>query len=283
MPKLQDLPFLMQLLDDEDPDVRQQVRQQLGAWGGNLETVTAPYWDQLSDPQMEVLRGVSEQIRHSNFHTFWEEWLEDLAHPRGLYLACEALADRMTDFGKPPFRLLMEDMVVLFKTAYPQPTFEDLMKFLFVQQGFHAPKGPFHQLDNSLLGQVILRKEGTQISLCAIAMILAQEVGLELHGVNIPGHFMMAHASEDGWVIRDPFRSGHPLPESLETYLIRRLEQSGLDWPDIFSPAANMVSRMLRNLAHAADKSQDKEHKALFDQWLLDLQGAMEIEPDELS
>jgi regulator of sirC expression with transglutaminase-like and TPR domain len=68
---------------------------------------------------------------------------------------------------------------------------------------------------NSLMDRVLERRLGLPISLCVLAIHLAERCGVELQGISFPGHFLVGVELEPGagsephvW---DPFRGGRRL------------------------------------------------------------------------
>lgn len=62
---------------------------------------------------------------------------------------------------------------------------------LFVEQGFRGDVDDYHHEDNSLLDRVLERRRGMPITLAATMMAVGSRVGLGLHGIAMPGHFLV--------------------------------------------------------------------------------------------
>lgn len=78
-------------------------------------------------------------------------------------------------------------------------------------------RGDIHNYEdprNSLMDRVLERRRGLPISLCVLAIHLAERCGVELRGVSFPGHFLVGlQLEEDGVdpLVWDPFRGGRRL------------------------------------------------------------------------
>ena len=79
--------------------------------------------------------------------------------------------------------------------------------------GFAGNIRDYEDPRNSLMDRVLERRLGLPISLCVIAVHLAERCGVELHGIAFPGHFLVglqleAEGEPHVW---DPFRGGRRL------------------------------------------------------------------------
>jgi regulator of sirC expression with transglutaminase-like and TPR domain len=93
---------------------------------------------------------------------------------------------------------------------------------LFQERGFHGNREHFFDPKNSFLNEVLDRKTGIPISLSVLYMEVAQRIGLPLHGVGFPGHFLVKHLGGNEEIVVDPFNQGEILSQrSLETMLYR--------------------------------------------------------------
>ncbi len=83
-----------------------------------------------------------------------------------------------------------------------------LNEFLFDELGFQGNDGNYYDVRNSLLNEVIDRKLGIPISLSILYMEIASRIGLNLTGVNMSGHFLLAAGEGEGLLFVDAFRQG---------------------------------------------------------------------------
>lgn len=81
---------------------------------------------------------------------------------------------------------------------------------LFVVQGFAGNVDDYTDPRNSLLDDVIDRRLGIPISLSILMVEVGRRIGIPLHGVGMPGHFLVGAADGSG-VFVDPFSSGRVL------------------------------------------------------------------------
>ena len=81
---------------------------------------------------------------------------------------------------------------------------------LFVTDGFSGNLEDYSDPRNSLLDDVIDRRLGIPISLSILMIEVGRRIGLGLHGVGMPGHFLVGVDEEPG-VFVDPFHAGRIL------------------------------------------------------------------------
>lgn len=126
------------------------------------------------------------------------------------------------------------------------PSFESVLS-LFSSGRLRGNTVDYGDPRNSYLHQVLQRGLGIPITLSVCAMEVGRRVGLDVHGVGLPGHFVV----ECGGVYADPFRGG-------VTYEADRLEEewrriTGLQQPldrRLLQPVSSraVLLRMLNNL-----------------------------------
>jgi hypothetical protein len=73
---------------------------------------------------------------------------------------------------------------------------------------FAGNEASYDHPDNSMLDLVLERGAGLPILLSVVYEEVARRRGIPLHGVGLPGHFVVAHFGEDPPLVYDPFASG---------------------------------------------------------------------------
>lgn len=92
----------------------------------------------------------------------------------------------------------------------------DLCRFLFEENGFHGSRHDYSNSANSHLNQVLDDREGLPITLSIVFLTVGERAGIpHLHGVPLPGHFLVKHAppGRDEQLF-DVFDGGRPLTHS---------------------------------------------------------------------
>jgi len=124
---------------------------------------------------------------------------------------------------------------------------------LFDEEGFQGNSEDYYNPLNSYLSTVLELKRGIPISLSLIYKVIGERVGLEIEGVNSPGHFVCRVMTADGWMIVDPYVGGGVLTaeeafQRMEHVTGRPVPRT----PEYLAPATHSqwLSRMLVNLQH---------------------------------
>lgn len=87
------------------------------------------------------------------------------------------------------------------------PTFDGLRAYLFDELGFQGNRRDYGDPENSFLDAVIERRVGIPITLSVLMMEVGRRIGVTVHGVGMPGHFLVMDGTRDG-VWCDPFHGG---------------------------------------------------------------------------
>jgi regulator of sirC expression with transglutaminase-like and TPR domain len=121
-------------------------------------------------------------------------------------------------------------------------------RYLFDEQGLAGNSDDYYNQGNSYLHTMLETRRGIPISLSALYIILAQRLGLPIHGIGMPGHFLVKF--DDGHEVRviDPFHKGRVLDRDGCSRLLRGL---GLSFDERYlEPVSThyILERTLKNL-----------------------------------
>jgi len=149
-----------------------------------------------------------------------------------------------------------------------------LNHFLFEEQGFAPSVEDYFDPRNSFLDQVLERKRGIPISLSLLYIEIGRRIGLTLHGVSFPGHFLVKCTLEQGVVVLDPYCGGVSLRlEDLQQRLreVRGGEVSRAIVAGMLVAARKreILARMLRNLKAIYLEQHDYAHALATVDWIV--------------
>jgi len=129
-----------------------------------------------------------------------------------------------------------------------------LNEFLFEEMRFSG-SNDYEDPRNSCLNEVLDRRTGIPITLAVVYMEVAKRAGIQIEGVNFPGHFLVrCPAMNDAMgsdLIIDPFHGGALLSEHKCRVLLQKHVGSKVAFSkSLVAPATRMeiVVRMLLNL-----------------------------------
>ena len=129
-----------------------------------------------------------------------------------------------------------------------------LNHYLFDELGFSGNSDDFYDPRNSFLNEVIERRVGIPITLGVSYIEIGRRIGLGLHGISFPGHFLVKCALRDGVVVLDPYSRGVSLDADELQQRLRAAgspgDVDGAILAHLLGAASNkeVLGRMLRNL-----------------------------------
>ena len=120
---------------------------------------------------------------------------------------------------------------------------------LYAEHGLRSPSSAeYHDPDNSRLDRVLERRIGLPISLAIVELEVGGQLGLELVGIGLPGHFIVGGP---GGVLVDPAGAGRSLTrDDCQALIQRALGERVLFHAGMLRPASRreILARVLRNL-----------------------------------
>ena len=120
---------------------------------------------------------------------------------------------------------------------------------LYREAGFRSPSAAeYHDPHNSHLDRVCERRVGLPILLAIVELEVGWRIGLGLHGIGLPGHFIVG--GPEGTLI-DPAGSGRRLtPDDCQALIRRSLGEGVLFHAGMLRPTGKrqILARVLRNL-----------------------------------
>jgi regulator of sirC expression with transglutaminase-like and TPR domain len=145
---------------------------------------------------------------------------------------------------------------------------------LFAAEKFEGNRANYYDPDNSFLNRVLDRRKGIPITLCLVYIEVAERLGLDVRGIGLPGHFIVALCHETGKIFIDPFNGGEI--RSVEDCLeIVRTYTGDTATPDLrwLQPIGRkeLLVRMLRNLKFIYDRQDNDVMLFKMIHWILTL------------
>jgi regulator of sirC expression with transglutaminase-like and TPR domain len=135
--------------------------------------------------------------------------------------------------------------------AKPQAIIAQINWVLYIEEGYRGNISEYYDPRNSYLNEVIERKTGIPITMAILYGAIAEQVGLPLGGVNLPGHYLLRIVGAEPATFIDTFHQGMILDKGACIALVERNLGNTIELPDdVFDPcsASTTVARILRNL-----------------------------------
>jgi regulator of sirC expression with transglutaminase-like and TPR domain len=173
-----------------------------------------------------------------------------LVHRPGDEIELDAAALLIAAHAHPdldvPARLAQLDALAV---AVAERTPSGVARALFEQERFAGNTVDYYDPANSYLDDVLDRRLGIPITLSVLMIEVGRRIGVALHGVGMPGHFIVGAADDAPRRFFDPFHGGAPLDERACAEVFTRLHGGGFR-PSYLEPVGPraILDRMLANL-----------------------------------
>ncbi|MBI3644403.1 MAG: transglutaminase family protein [Acidobacteriales bacterium] len=171
--------------------------------------------------------------------------------------ALELAAFERPDLRAEPYLAMLDDMASevaarLGPAPAGQAFVRVLNQYLFDELGFQGNNSEYYDPGNSCLDQVLNRRTGIPISLSVVYIEVARRLSRPVHGIGLPGHFVVRYDDGVYAAYVDPFHGGRLLTEEDCRELAREI--TGGDVPEAaWQPVTEryILVRMLNNLREA--------------------------------
>lgn len=279
------LEAIVRLLGDDDQETVQLTMRQLASQGASAVATLQPLLNSdnkiVSQRVQEIISNIEYQeassafydicVKNSDFFDLEEAlfFISIILDPK---FSNDASREKLERWGKELKEALKEKVSEIEKI-------ETMAAFISQDLKFRANTNNYYHPHNSFLPRVIENRMGIPLTLTLIYMLLGKRAGVEIGGVNLPGHFI----GRLGNVFFDPFHGGRIIDVSdCEAILSRQ----GI----VFDPAhlapANprmIVLRTLTNLRNIFTSRGNIQQQDLVESWM-DLMAQNYIPPttDEL-
>ncbi len=153
-------------------------------------------------------------------------------------------------------------------------------EYLYDEKGFSGNRQNYDDPRNSFLNEVLERRTGIPISLAVVYLEVARRAGVQVSGVNFPGHFLLrapvdldgSRSTDEQFLIIDPFHGGARLSEVDCRELLRRHVGDAAAFDrSLLAPATrhDIIVRMLVNLKRLYVRMRSFPHARLISDLLL--------------
>ena len=253
---------LIRLLADEDEKIVQTISGKLIDIGPSAVPLLQEA--EIEQPEMAArIASVLEEIRGGKL----EDELIHLAALPDDHMSLEQGAFLIARYAYPSLDVAMytrqlDEMAQEVRDrigprASGEETVKTLNRYLFTEQGFKGNTKNYYELENSYLNRVIDRRTGIPISLSVVYLSIGKRLSLPVHGIGMPGHFLVKYESDRYKIFVDCFNGGALLTEK---NCQRFLTEAGYGFDEKYlqhSPVRAILSRMIKNLLAIYAKLDD--------------------------
>ncbi len=189
---------LIHLLDDPDKEIYNHVADKIKSYGLNIVPSLEEAWENTPDPELQQrLELLIENIQFSYFSEELRNWA--INDSDDLLKAMMILAKYQNpDFEEFEFERKIADLrrEVWLELNYNLTALEQVNVFnhvFYSLAGFKEVNAEDETIQHYNIQKVLELKEGNQISLGILYIILAHQVEIPVYGVNLPRNFVLGY------------------------------------------------------------------------------------------
>jgi len=271
--KTKEIFALVKLLDDPDEFVYSNVKNKLISYGKGAIPFLEEFWEEnsLDASYLDRIENLIHEIQFNIVFDDLKKWIESDDHDllKGILILNKY---QYPDLDEEPVIALIEKIKqdVWLEITNELTSFEKINvvnKILFEQYGFSGNKKNYHSPKNSFLNNVLETKKGNPLMLSAIYMLVTQDLGLPIYGVNLPSHFVLCYMDLDNinyyltdnieekiLVYINPFSKGVMMNHKEITHFLNQIKAPHEE--KYFSPCENkdIIKRIISNLIYSYKK-----------------------------
>jgi len=264
---------LIRLLRDDDPATIDLIKEQL-AMGGtatlgdlrDLREVLAADDEKVSAHVSDIIAGIEQAQTTAEFAEFCRNFGPEDTIEEAAFLLASAM---LPGFDAAPYRRKLDAWgrqftLLLEKAISDRERVEVLARFFGEQLNFRGNTADYYNPRNSLLSSVMDTRMGIPITLSLLYRLVARRAGMQLEGVNLPGHFIARYRE----VFFDPFHQGKilSLADCREILARQDVEIEAIHFA---APSdRDILARILANLVFIYERNGDFEMQSRVIGWM---------------
>jgi len=252
---------LIYLLDDEDDSIYSIAKEHLLLTGEQALPVLEEYL-QIDDSLMQQrIREVYEIISLGTFkeqlRTYCERHKGDLDLEEGAFLIAKHaypnvdmhIYSDLLNFFAAEFQSRLDP------SDLPEEIAAKIGSYFSAEKGFTGNETDYYNTDNHFLNKVIETKLGVPITLSVIYMLVLRRLNFPVHGIGMPGHFILRYDFGAKSLFADPFHGGTIL--SLDDCKASLQKLGYVFKTEYLEPVSSrqILERMMRNLVLVFEKT----------------------------
>lgn len=251
---------LVSLLDDEDPDVSQQVWSELLSMGQEGVSRLEAEWENSQDPGIQnILENTIQRLQLREAGNDLLEWRKgggsDLL--KGWFLVSRILFPDLNfdQYRKEVNRLVNKAWLEMERGATPEEQIGVLNHIIFRMEGYGPNNARPQHPNNNFLNYLVEQQQGNVHSLSILYLIIARQLDLPVGGVLLPGYFILHYHDKKEPFYVDVYNGGKTFNrERLENYLEQVKVEAKASF---FKPTSNiyMILALLNNLQADFEKA----------------------------
>ncbi|MFT5388278.1 MAG: hemimethylated DNA binding protein, partial [Candidatus Omnitrophota bacterium] len=208
------LPYLINLLDDDAAEVRQSISKALQSYGPALQDEIQSLNLTITPNQKRLLKDIFFAHKVRRLKEVWSGWFSLANDYEKLETALSMISNFMGDAESGvSLSCSLDDLGAMYRQRYKESDPLTLAKYLFNEYHLHGDENDYYNPQNCNLARVIKGKKGIPITLTAVYILVGHRLGLEIDGCHFPGHFLARIKTDEGLTFIDCFSSGQLIQE----------------------------------------------------------------------
>lgn len=273
---IKQLPYLLQLLDDDSEVVRTEVIKALKSYGPELALEIEKVSLDLGPESRRILSGILSAHKREWLRRVWGDWYKPDEEMASLENALALIAEfQTTGRDAPLLSVLLNKLAEEYRSLHG--TSDDpllLADFLFKTKRLDgAPEDDYYNPLNSNIVYAIEHKKGLPITLAAVYILTGARLGMSITGCALPGHFLARSEYAGRTFYVDGFHGGRVL--SAKAILDLYASAGTVNLQELLKTPADVktiVRRVLTNLAYAYEKQDDHDNSRFMAELLKDFE-----------
>ena len=252
------LPHILNLVDDDAEEVRNHVFKDLTDYGLDLENDLFEFAEIIDRKNLEIIDPIIKNNRRQWLRNNWEQWFSIVDDFEKIETAMSVVSKfQLGNFQQVTLSKRLDQISEDFKNRYPYGNELDLANYLFQVLDLRGNKRDYYSPLNSNLYYTLEEGKGLPITLTLIFILIGERLGFSVSGCNFPGHFMARVNIDDELLLIDCFNGGRIIFESELKALSNDSYESILKIVHSSIDAETIIKRVLKNLINAYREKDD--------------------------
>jgi hemimethylated DNA binding protein len=272
------LPYLLELLDDESPLVRETVTRELASFGSNIFDDIRSLPIEINPKERTLLNVILERPRRSFLKCEWPLWFGLTDDRKRLESALSLLAEYQSGLEfRGRVGSMLDELAEEYRGKHKEPDAHSLAEFLFQYKGFRGAMEDYYNPHNSNLVYVMKHRRGIPISLSCVYMLVGWRLGLSIRGCNSPRHFLTIVDHQHKMELVDCFHDGRVVGEKDIVTLSRESSFTINEALKMEADSFSIIRRVLGNLVFAYQQVEKERESFLMVHLLKEVQMYQEL------
>jgi heat shock protein HspQ len=215
MSDLQQIPFLIRLLDDDSEEIRGSVFKRLEAFGPNLKAAIPKLPFPLNSRQRFYLDLILQGQKKVRLRQMWSSWFSIKNDDEKLEEALSVLSDFLSSgFQSPRLTSMLNSLAFSYRVKHRQKDHRALLDFLFGSGDVEIQPTDYENPQACNLAYVIKNRRGIPVSLATLYVLIGRRLGLNWWSRSFYQSFLERMAFKEELSLMDSSGASVPMESS---------------------------------------------------------------------